>query len=153
MATSSLWARAQAGETFHAGSRLVDDAVVTDIVRAGGFAHPLFVDPEYARSRGFSSAPLPGQALLVLIGGCLEVSGRFEDGVIALLGYREVTLTRRVCSGDVVDVDVELIGVETSEVPDSGVVVARLFASVAGEVACSAVALHLVEVDPSEQLH
>lgn len=145
---ASVWARAVRGEGVDAGSREITAATVAEFVHAGGFTHPLFTDPDHARSRGFDAAPLPGQALLLVMGGLVEATGVFREGVRALLGYRDVEFGRRVCAGDVLHLQVELLGVEDHPEPGLGVVVARFVGTVDGEPACTALVRHLVERDP-----
>lgn len=147
MSSDSVWRRAQRREHFDAGSRVITAAMVRALVQGGGFVHPLFTDPEYARSRGIGAAPLPGQALLLLMGGLLETSGAFSTGVRSLVGYRDVAFTRRVVAGDELGLGVDLLGTDTSDESGLGIVIARLTASVAGDPACTAVALHLVGID------
>lgn len=55
--------------------------MVADLVRLGGYTHPLFTGKD---------APLPGQAVLLLMGGLVEQSGRFDDAVamVELVGAR-----------------------------------------------------------------
>ena len=73
------------GDRFHTPSRTLDDVAVRALISHGGFTHPLFTDPEFAAASAFGKTPLPGQAVLMVMGGLLEQSGRFDDNVIALL--------------------------------------------------------------------
>jgi acyl dehydratase len=144
----TVWTAARRGDRFDAGSRRIDDTTVHELVRAGGFSHPLFTDPEHARMRGFAASPVPGQALLLVLGGLVEATGRFSVGVRALLGYDEVRFLRRVCAGDELHLVVELVGTEPGPEPGLGVVLARLTGSVEGQPVCTALVRHLVEADP-----
>lgn len=69
---------------------VVDEALVTGLVELGGYVHPLFTSPD---------PPLPGQALLLLLGGLVEQSGEL-DHARALLGFREVRFHSMVRAGD-----------------------------------------------------
>jgi acyl dehydratase len=144
-APPTLWERTRRREVVDAGSRTVTEADVAAFVRAGGFSHPLFTDPEHARARGFDRPPMPGQALLLVMGGLVEATGLFVVGVRALLGYDDVRFLRRVCAGDSVHLRVDLVGTEPRPEPGLGVVVARFTATVDGEPACTALVRHLVE--------
>jgi acyl dehydratase len=147
---ASVWQRARAGYRFSAGSTVIDADTVRAVVQVGGFSHPLFTDDAYARERGFTAAPLPGQALLVIMGGLVESTGEFNVGVRALLGYREVEFGRRVCAGDELRLDVALVGTEEHPDPGLGVVVARFVGTVDGETACTALVRHLVDRDDAD---
>lgn len=145
--TTSVWARARAGQSIDAGSRVITAEMVAEVVHAGGFTHPLFVDPDHARALGFAAAPLPGQALLLVMGGLVDLTPELTGGVRGLLGYDEVEFGRRVCAGDELHLQVDLLGVEDHPDPGLGVVVARSVGTVDGEPACTAVVRHLVERD------
>jgi acyl dehydratase len=145
----SVWAMARRGARVDAGWRVVTEEVARAFIDAGGFTHPLFTDPAVARERGFASTPVPNQALLLVMGGMVERTGLLVRGVRALTGYDEVAFPRRVCAGDTVHLEVELTGAEPGPEPGLGSVVARMVASVDGEVACVALARHVVETDPA----
>ena len=145
----SVWAMARRGARVDAGSTVVTEEAVRAFVAAAGFTHPLFTDPAVARERGFTSSPLPNQAILLVMGGLVERSGLLVRGVRALTAYDEVSFARRVCAGDVVHLHVELTGAEPGPEPGLGLVVARMVATVDGETACVALARHVVEVPPA----
>lgn len=69
------------------------------LVRAGGYTHPLF-HPEDPLHR-----PLPGQAVLLLMGGLVEQSGAL-DHAVALLEVRRARFGAMVRSGSQVVVEV-----------------------------------------------
>ncbi len=145
----SVWAMARRGARVDAGSTEVTEEAVGAFVTAAGFTHPLFTDPAVARERGFTSSPLPNQAILLIMGGLVERSGLLVNGVRALTAYDAVSFTRRVCAGDVVGLHVELTGAEPGPEPGLGTVAARMVATVDGETACVAIARHVVEVPPA----
>lgn len=69
------------------------------LVRAGGYTHPLF-HPDDPATR-----PLPGQAVLLLMGGLVEQSGVL-DHAIALLEIRRTRFTAMVRPGTRLRVEV-----------------------------------------------
>jgi acyl dehydratase len=144
----SVWASAVRGDGFDAGSRIITEKLAGELVAAGGFSHPLFTDPAYARGAGFDRTPVPGQALLLVAGGLVEATGAFSVGVRSMLGYDDVRFLRRVCAGDEVHLRVDLIGAEPALEPGLGIVHARLTLTVGGAPVCTALVRHLVEVDP-----
>jgi len=77
-----------------------------DAVHLGGFTHPLFTRPAEVRLQGGS--PLPGQAVLLLMAGLVEQSGRMDDA-IALLGMSDVRFRRPVSPGSRMHVRVDVI--------------------------------------------
>jgi hypothetical protein len=76
----------------------VTDELVADLVRHGGYTHPLF-NPE----PGGRATPLPGQGVLLLMGGLVEQSGLLDDAV-ALVELRSVRFLAMVTSGATVGV-------------------------------------------------
>jgi hypothetical protein len=94
-----------------AGRFLTPAVEVTEELRRaavdlGGFTHPLFTRP--AEVRLPQGSPLPGQAVLLLMGGLVEQSGQVDD-VIALTGLREVSFLRPAVPGDALHVEVEVL--------------------------------------------
>lgn len=111
------------GDRFHTPSRTIDDEAVRALITHGGFTHPLFTDPAFAAASAFGRTPLPGQAVLMVMGGLLEQSGRFDDNVIALTGFDTVRFLRPMFAGDTVRTDVEVVGKEDTPSGDRGVLV------------------------------
>jgi len=81
--------------------------LVTDLVRLGGYTHPLFT--------GETAVPVPGQGLLLLMGGLVEQSGLL-DHAVALLELRRVRFLAMVYAGSSLRVAIE----EQESTPKSG---------------------------------
>jgi hypothetical protein len=94
------------GDTFATPAVAVTEQLRADLVRLGGFTHPLFTRPEKVMLP--EGSPLPGQAVLLLMGGLVEQSGRLDDA-IALLGMREVRFRRPAIPGTRIRVTVEVV--------------------------------------------
>lgn len=94
------------GDNFATGAVDITERMRREMVSIGGFTHPLFTRPgEVSLPQG---SPLPGQAVLLLMGGLVEQSGRLTDA-IALMGMREVRFRRPVVPGDRMHVMVNVI--------------------------------------------
>ena len=78
--------------------------LVSQIVRAGGYTHPLFQQRQDDASTD-QQAPLPGQGVLLLAGGLVEQSGLL-DGALALLEVSRASFTAMVRPGDEIRVRV-----------------------------------------------
>ena len=78
----------------------VTPELATTLVESGGYTHPLF-HPDDPATR-----PLPGQAVLLLMGGLVEQSGVL-DHAIALLEIRRTRFTAMVRPGTRLRVEVE----------------------------------------------
>jgi acyl dehydratase len=97
------------GDRFTTPSLRLDADLMRVLIERGGYVHPLFVDPEYAAASELGRTPLPGPAVLLLIGGLAEQSGRFDGTVIALVGFDEVRFLAPAFEGDLVHADVEVL--------------------------------------------
>lgn len=100
------------GTVFTTPSRLVTEADVQSMVDLGGYTHPLFSDPAHAAASEFGGRLLPGQGVLLLMGGLVEQSARFDDSVIALVGFDDVRFHSPVQPGDEVEVEVAVLARE-----------------------------------------
>ncbi len=83
----------------------VTDELVADLVRLGGYTHRLFAAPAAERT---APVPLPGQAVLLLMGGLVEQSGMLDDAV-ALLELRHTRFRAMVTAGMSLRVGIEEI--------------------------------------------
>ncbi len=90
--------------------RTLDPSFGAAMIESGGYVHPLFTDPEFLAGSPFTTRPLPGQAVLLLMGGLAEQSGAYDERTLALLGFESVTFARAACDGDTVFVEVEPLG-------------------------------------------
>jgi acyl dehydratase len=123
MALMGTYEDMSVGDRFRTPSRTLDDETVHGLIGLSGFTHPLFTDPEFAKASGFGRTPLPGQAVLLLMGGLVEQTGRFDGTVIALTGFDAVRFLRPVFSGDCVMTEVEVVGKEATPSGSHGVLV------------------------------
>lgn len=85
---------------------VVTDELVATLLDAGGFVHPLFAASNPSR-------PLPGQGVLLLMGGMLERSGAL-DHAIAMVGLDDVRFRTMVRAGDRVRAALERRGARTT---------------------------------------
>lgn len=100
------WRPLRPGDSFVTSAVEVTERMRADLVRIGGFTHPLFARPaEVSLPEG---SPLPGQAVLLLMGGLVEGSGRLGDALV-LMGMREVRFRRPAVPGTMVRVAVEVV--------------------------------------------
>ena len=97
------------GSTFSTPARELSDHDARALTGLGGYTHPLFTDASYAAASPFGRSPLPGQALLLLMGGLVEQSGVFDETVIALVGLDRVRFRAPAFPGDTVQVEVTVV--------------------------------------------
>jgi acyl dehydratase len=100
------------GASFRTPERKITDDDVDELVGRGGYTHPLFADPAFARRSPFGRRPLPGQAVLLIMGGLAEQTGTFDESVIALLGFDEVRFVAPAFAGDTIHVDIAVTAKE-----------------------------------------
>ena len=130
------------GTTFESPARAVDAALIRACVELGGYTHPLFNDPAYAAESALGTIPLPGEAVLLIMGGLAEQTGRFGEDVLALVGFEHVEFKRPVVEGQVIRLQVVVL--ERGEPkPGRGVVGMRWTCLGGDAVFCSAVATML----------
>lgn len=94
------------GERFVSPSRPVTEEDLAELVARGGYTHALFTDASFAATTPLGRTPLPGQAVLLLMGGLVEQTGRFDQTVLALAGFEEVLFQRPAFPGDTLRVEV-----------------------------------------------
>ena len=139
----STFADLSEGDTFRTPARTITEADVQQLVEAGGYTHPLFTDHEFAAASPFGRAPLPGQAVLLLMGGLIEQSDRFDETTIALLGFEEVRFRKPAFAGDTLDVEVLVVEKE----PRGAIVFLWSARNRSGDVVCEARARMLFKTE------
>ncbi|TMK22550.1 MAG: hypothetical protein E6G68_01985 [Actinobacteria bacterium] len=114
MAVMATYDELSVGDSFDTPTVTVDDDTVRTLIGTGGYTHPLFVDEAYAAASPFGRTPLPGQAVLLLLGGLVERSGRFDRTVVALTGFDDVRFRAPAFAGDTLRGTVEILAKEPS---------------------------------------
>lgn len=84
---------------------VVDADLIDTLISRGGYTHPLF---QRAPGGAADGPPLPGQAVLLLLGGLVEQSGLLDDA-IALLELRRVRFHQMVKAGATLRVRIERV--------------------------------------------
>jgi acyl dehydratase len=79
--------------------------LIETIISTGGYTHPLF-NPTAAQLAAGTTAPLPGQGVLLLMGGLLEQSGAL-DRAIAMVELKNVRFLQMVTAGSSLSVELE----------------------------------------------
>jgi acyl dehydratase len=102
------------GDRFQTPSRTLSADDVAHMVVLGGYTHPLFTDPAFAATTPIGRSPVPGEALLLVMGGLIEQTERFDGTTIALTGFDAVRFLAPAFAGDGVRVDAEVVGKERS---------------------------------------
>lgn len=110
-------------DTFASAPRVLDEATCAELVRLGGYTHPLFTDPAFAATTPIGRPPVPGEALLLVMGGLMEQTERFDDTTIALVGFDAVRFAAPAFAGDEVRVDAEVLAKEPSPSGSRGTLV------------------------------
>ena len=98
----SVWHELPEGTVVDSPTVAVTDELVGELVRLGGYVHPLFTDPDYVRTESpLPARPLPGAAVLHLMGGLAEQCEVLDGTVLALRGFDEVRFRSPAVAGDV----------------------------------------------------
>jgi acyl dehydratase len=105
----STFENLEPGGHYPGGSVTLTDEHRALVATLGGYTHPLFTDPVYVREQSpFSSALVPGELTLFLLGGLAEQSGLFGDDVVALVGIDEVRFPSAALVGDTITLEMEV---------------------------------------------
>jgi acyl dehydratase len=110
----STYDRMSVGDRVESPSRSLDADTVAELVALGGYTHPLFTDAAFAATTPMGRSPVPGEALLLLMGGLMEQTGVFDETTIALTGFDGVRFAAPAFAGDTVQVEAEVVGKEPS---------------------------------------
>ncbi|HEX9712009.1 MAG TPA: MaoC/PaaZ C-terminal domain-containing protein [Actinomycetota bacterium] len=102
----------EVGESFSSPVRELTEDDVASLIRIGGYTHPLFTDPAFAAATRFGRTPMPGEGILHVMGGLAEQTGRFDDSVIALIGFEDVRFRAPAFAGDTLRLEIEVLGKE-----------------------------------------
>lgn len=83
----------------------VTQELIDSIVSTGGYTHRLF-NPTTEQQAAGQSAPLPGQGVLLLMGGLLEQSGEL-DHAVAMVELKNARFLQMVSAGTTLSVELE----------------------------------------------
>lgn len=152
---TGAWHSVEVGTVLTGDPVTVTDDLVQGLVELGGFVHPLFTDPDYVRDHSpLPGRPLPGTALLHLMGGLAEQSGVLDGTVLALLGFGEVAFAAPAMVGDRVRLELEIGATTPTSKPGREVLELswRAVRDPDGAVLARAVARMLVQRPPAGSL-
>jgi acyl dehydratase len=111
------------GARYPTRSRLVTDADHDAFCRLVGYEVPLFLDEDYARSRGLPGRICPSH--LVMSFSSAMTGDLFEGSILALVALERARFLVPVRPGDTLRTEVEVVEKRVSSQPDRGVVVFR----------------------------
>lgn len=106
--------RLQVGDRFTSPTSHLDADRTREVLRWAGYVHPLFTDPAYAPTVGLAEGTVPGELILLLLGGLAEQTGVFDDTTIALVEFESVKFKKAAKAGDTVRLEMEVIKKHTS---------------------------------------
>lgn len=110
------------GDVIGSPVRALAEADVEQIVSVGGYTHPLFTDPAYAAASRFGRRPVPGQGVLLVMGGLAEQTDVFDATTIGLVGLDDVRFLAPAFAGDTVRLRLEILAKEQPK-PGRGLLV------------------------------
>jgi acyl dehydratase len=103
------------GDRISGPSRVIDREHSEKTVSWAGYVHPLFTDPQFPAKAGFHGQPVPGELVLLLLGGLAEQTGMFDETTIALVELANVRFKTPASAGDTIRLDMEVTGKQRSE--------------------------------------
>lgn len=113
------------GSVLRSPPRLVTTADIDRYADLTGERHPVHMDDAFARSVGFPGRIAHGLFGLALIEGLKAGLGSFERSVAASLGWDKVRFAAPLVPGDIVHLELELVGKRESSKPGRGIATER----------------------------
>ena len=111
------------GARYPTRTRTITDADQEAFCRLTGYDVPLFLDNEYAKSRGLAGRICPSH--LIMSFSSAMTGDLFSESLIALVGVERARFLATVFPGDTLRTEVEVIEKRPSSRPDRGVVTFR----------------------------
>jgi acyl dehydratase len=111
------------GARYPTRTRLITDADHDAFCRLVGYEVPLFLDDDYARSRGLPGRICPSH--LIMSFSSAMTGDLFEGSILALVALERARFLVPVRPGDTLRTEVEVVEKRESSQPDRGVVVFR----------------------------
>lgn len=107
--TSRPWHELPRATVVRSPALELTEQLVDDLVRIGGYVHPLFTDADYVRTQSpLPGRPVPGAGILHLMGGLAERCGVLDGSVLALLGFKDVRFASPALVGDVLTLELSV---------------------------------------------
>ena len=103
----------EVGDRWTSPELTLDDRC-REVTAWAGYVFPLFSDEAFAHQAGFSAIPVPGELVLLLMGGLAEQTGAFDETTLALIGLDEVRFRRPCHAGDTIRLEMEVVAREPS---------------------------------------
>jgi len=113
----------EVGAIYSTKSRLINDADQDTFCSLVGYDVPLFMDDDYAQSRGLPGRICPSH--LVMSFSTAMTGELFQDSVIALAGIEGAKFIRHVRPGDTIRTEVEVVQKRLTSKPKQGLIVFR----------------------------
>jgi len=110
---SGLFERAAIGDRWRSPELRLDERA-REVTAWAGYVFPLFTDEGFARRAGFDAVPVPGELVLLLLGGLAEQTGAFDETTIALSGLDGVRFHRPCLVGDRIRLEMTVAARERS---------------------------------------
>lgn len=113
----------EVGVRYPTKTRLITDADHEAFCKLVGYDVPLFLDDDYARSRGLPGRICPSH--LVMSFSTAMTGDLFQGSVVALAGIENAKFLRHVSPGDSIRTEVEVVQKRLTSKPGRGLVVFR----------------------------
>jgi acyl dehydratase len=113
----------EVGVRYPTRSRTITDADHEAFCKLVGYEVPMFLDDEYAKTRGLPGRICPSH--LIMSFTTAETGNLFRDSVVALLGIENAKFLGMVRPGDTLRTEVEVVEKRDTSKPGRGIVVFR----------------------------
>ena len=110
---SGTFERAAVGDRWISPELTLDERC-REVTAWAGYVFPLFSEEGFARRAGFAGVPVPGELVLLLLGGLAERTGAFDEATLALTGLNVVRFRTPCLVGDTIRLEMEVVGKELS---------------------------------------
>jgi 3-hydroxybutyryl-CoA dehydratase len=113
----------EVGARYPTRGRTISDADHEAFCRLVGYEVPMFLDDEYARSRGLPGRICPSH--LIMSFTTAETGNLFRDSIVALMGIENAKFLGMVRPGDTLRTEVEVVERRDTRDAKRGIVVFR----------------------------
>ena len=119
--TGLYWEEWKIGAEFVTSARTITEADIINFAGISGDYNPLHIDEEFCRNTQFGTRIAHGPLVYSIATGLIFQLHRYDDTLIAFLGFDSLKFTKPVKIGDTIHARVEVIEKRETSKSDRGI--------------------------------